>query len=385
MLAISCRIIFDISSGEFILLERMTYIFIVGNPSVTYFTWPLYLHKVRSLNLHYFKLPDICSTFDQSFQRHSSLFALDISKNQINILKSHCLQSQINMVVLNISRNNIAEIKELAFFGLKSLHVMDLSCNNIPLVNDRMFLGIESIIFFRFYGNDLKTIDDVTFKHLISIKLIVTNDFRICCIKPCSNTICNTIHLPEESNTCQGLITNNIVIIIMFSFAFVMTVINLTSLYRITAFDTQSINQNTCFEIRSITKHLLLSDLSCAMYIILIAVGNIYINISATAHELYWRHHVACYISCVLQTYFQMTSIAVILFMALARWLVVKYPLTSKFKHISFTTLSLRYMSATILIFSISLTLFYILNSDLQVLPNSLSTIFYDTLKKTFS
>ena len=169
MLAISCRIIFDISSGQLILLERMIYIFIIGNLFVTYFTWSLYLHKARSLNLHYFTLPDICITFDQSFQKHSLLLALDISKNQINILRSHCLHSQINMVVLNISRNNITEIEELAFICLNSLHVIDLSHNNIPLINDRIFLGLESIIFFRFYGNDLKTIDDMTFKHLISM------------------------------------------------------------------------------------------------------------------------------------------------------------------------------------------------------------------------
>ena len=169
----------------------------------------------------------------------------------------------------------------------------------------------------------------------------------------------------------------------MFLFAFAVTVINLTLFYKITGFNTQSINQNTCFEI--IAKHLLLSDISCAIYIVFIAVGNIYINISATTHELYWRHHVVCYISCVLHTFFQMTSIAVIFFMAPARWLVAKYPLTSKLRHISFTTLCLRYISATILIFSISLNLFYIFNSDLQVIPNSLCTIFYDTLKNTIS
>ena len=189
ILAISCTFKYEILFDQLTLLERMVYIFFTGNPFVTHFTWSLYLYKIRSLNLHYFKLSDICSTFDKSFN-NSSLLALDISKNQINVLRSYCLHSQINMLLLNISENSIATIEELAFIHLKSLQVIDLSCNRITFINGRMFLGIENIVFFRFYGNNLKTIDDVTFKHLTLIKLIVTNDFRICCIKPCHNTIC---------------------------------------------------------------------------------------------------------------------------------------------------------------------------------------------------
>ena len=381
ILAISCTFIYGSFFGQFTLLKRMVYIFFIGNPFVKYFNWSLYLYKVRSLNLHKFKLPDVCSTFDEAFKNYSYLLALDISKIQINILRRYCLHSQINMAVLNISRNNITKIEELAFMHLKSLQVIDLSCNKITFINGRMFLGIENIIFFRFYGNDLKTIDDVTFKHLILIKLIVTSDFRICCIKPYQNTICDII--PGEPYTCQGLITNNVIIMTMFVFAFALIVINLISLYKVKAFDIESIVQNTCFEI--IAKYLHLSDLSCALYISLITAGNIYLKISLTAHALYWQSHVVCYLSSILYTYFQMTSIGVILLMALAKWLVAKYPLTSRLKNISFITLCLRYISTTLLIFSVSLTLLYTFNSDLHTLPNSLCTIFYDTHDNKFS
>ena len=169
----------------------------------------------------------------------------------------------------------------------------------------------------------------------------------------------------------------------MFVFAFTLIVIILISLYRVKAFNTKKIIQSTCFEI--IAKYLHLSDLSCAIYISLIAAGNIYLKLSITAYALDWRGHVVCFISCILYIYFQMTSIAVILFMALAKWLVAKYPLTSRLKHISFITLCLRYISITLLIFSVSLTLFYTFNSDLHVLPNSLCTIFYDTRENTVS
>ena len=358
----------------------MIYIFIIGNPFLLDFTWFAYFHKVTSLNLHNFKLLDICRTFHLSLKKYSPFFALDISRNEIKILRSHCLHLQINMVLLNISRNHIDEIQQLALLGLKSLHIIDLSYNSISFINSNMFLGTDNIIFFGFYGNNLKTIDDLTFKHLISIKLIVTNDFRICCVKPCSNTICRKTH--KDSNICQSLIMNNIVITIVFVIAFALTVINLISYCRLIDLGKYwSVGQNTSFEV--IAKYLHLSDLSYAMYLILITAGNIYLKISTASRAFHWKGHVVCFFSCVLYIYFQMTSIGVIMFLTLARWLVTKYPLTSRLKHFSFSNKCLRYISTTSLIFSISLSLFYIFYSGLHMLPNLLCTIFYDPLQTT--
>ena len=137
-----------------------------------------------------------------------------------------------------------------------------------------MFLGADSIVFFGFYRNNLKTIDDLTFKHLISIKLIVTNDFRICCVKPCSYTICRKTH--RDSNTCQSLIISNTVITIVFVIAFALSVINLISFCRLIDFGKRwSVSQNTSFEV--IAKYLHLSDLSYAMYLSFATTGNIYL------------------------------------------------------------------------------------------------------------
>ena len=71
--------------------------------------------------------------------------------------------------------------------------------------------------------------------------------------------------------------------------------------------------------------------------------------------------------------------------MALARWLVTKYPLTSKFKHISFATLCLRCISAIVFTFSLSSTLVHIYQSHLHMLPNALCIIFYDPMGNTFN
>ena len=261
------------------------------------------------------------------------------------------------MVLHNISRNDINKIQKSALIGLKELQIIDLSYNKISFITSNMFLGVESLKFFRFYGNNIKIIDDLTFKHLISLKFIMTNDSSVCCVKLCSNIICSKAHI--DPYICQGLIIDEIVIIIMFVTAFALIVSNLISLCKLTHLDMQSISKSTCFEV--IAKYLHLSDLSYAMYLVFITVGNTYLKISPVAKAFYWTSHAVCYFSCVLYIYFQMTSVGIILFLALARWLVAKYPLTSRLKHISFSTKCLRYILATLLIFSVSITLYFLL------------------------
>ena len=65
--AISCRFIHQHFSHQLTLMSNMFLIFIIGNSFLSDFTWFSYLYQVTNLNLHNFKLPDICRTFHQSF------------------------------------------------------------------------------------------------------------------------------------------------------------------------------------------------------------------------------------------------------------------------------------------------------------------------------
>ena len=373
--AINCRFIYNTFSNQLMSFQRMIFIYFIGNTFISDFTWFSYLHKVEILNIHKFKLPDPCNTFDQSLNIYSSLLALDISKNQITIFRSYCLHSQNNMLLLNLSINIIIKIEDLAFNNLKRLSVLDLSNNKISFVKKKMFLGMEGIVFFKFHQNYLKEIPKMAFKHLILMKFIMTSDFKICCIKPCRDTIC--IIEPNISDNCQGLITNSIITTMMFVIASLIITFNLISLSRLTP------RKNTCFN--AIAKYLNLSDLSYGMYVIFIATCTIYFKTSFALNEMHWKSHMICYILCVLYTYFQLTSVVLTLFMALARWLVTRYPLTSRFKHISFATLCLRYISTIVFTFSLSSTLVHIYRSDLYMLPNALCIIFYDPMENHFN
>ena len=124
--AISCGSVYTSLPNHLILLQRMIFILLIGNTFISNFPWFFYLYNVKILNIHKFKLPDICNTFHQSLNKYSSLFALDISQNQITVLRSHCLHFQGNMLLLNISENNIINIEELTFSNLTKLQVLDL-------------------------------------------------------------------------------------------------------------------------------------------------------------------------------------------------------------------------------------------------------------------
>ena len=129
----------------------------------------------------------------------------------------------------------------------------------------------------------------MAFKHLILMKFIMTSDFKICCIKPCRDTIC--IIKPNISDSCQGLMTNSIITTMMFVIASLIITFNLISLCQLTP------RKNTCFN--AIAKYVNLSDLSYGMYVIFIATCSIYFKTSLVLNEMRWKSHMVCYILCV--------------------------------------------------------------------------------------
>ena len=374
ILAISCQITYKSFHFKPTALEYMTKIFITGNSFISHFTWFVYLSKVKWLHVHHFKLTDACNVFDQSLNTYSSLVQMDISNNQVRFLRTNCLQAQVNMLAFNVSKNTISKIEELTFINQRKLFVLDISDNEIASIKREVFHGLDNLTYFIFYGNDLKIVDRTVFSHLTSLQLIMTNDYKMCCLKPNKNTLC-TVN-PILSNDCQSLYENSVVVTIMFGIGFISMVLNVSSFCIVSC-------QKSCFEI--ISKYLCVANFAGSTHLLLITTGGMYFKVSASLNnELPWKKNILCVIASVMFTFFQISSVAIILFLSSARLLITKYPLNSRFKQLPFTYFCLRCIFMIIFVTSISLTLIVVYSSHLHVLPNVLCIIFYDPVGGLF-
>ena len=85
----------------------------------------------------------------------------------------------------------ISVVEKFTFSSLDVLRVLDLSYNKINILNTQSFAGLINMIFLKITQNLLKFIH--LLQELIQLKFIFTNNFRLCCIKPRSDTVCNSV------------------------------------------------------------------------------------------------------------------------------------------------------------------------------------------------
>ena len=77
-----------------------------------------------------------------SFQWHTSLKVLNISKNYLENLYDNSFVNLINLEVLNLSENRIMSIGVAAFNGLDKLVSLDLSRNEIKFISSETFKNL---------------------------------------------------------------------------------------------------------------------------------------------------------------------------------------------------------------------------------------------------
>ena len=374
LFAITCTLLEPIKYSLLRIFEKMIYISVSGNP--LYYDFNLFdlFYKVKFLTINGFLLPDICTTLHIS--KYVSTLTLNIVNNSVTLLKSHCFVSQIYLLSLNISFNTVKSVHELTFINLFRLGNLDVSYNEINSLTPRMFLGIENIKHLIIVGNPLKEIDAYLLVQFSQLQFILTDNFRLCCIRPNIYSICTAE--VEWPASCKDLISNIYIYISLWIITLSVVLLNLTSfLYLV---HTPKIKTQLKGHFQAIAKCLNISDLTCGAYMTFILAATVHFKNTFAVNELQWRGHIACKVAASTFTFFQISSVSVIIFMTLARLLISINPLKSRFRNFSFSTKCLIGTFLNALILAAILTFVNIYFSKSMLLPTALCNIFYDPL-----
>ena len=166
------------------------------------------------------------------------------------------------------------------------------------------------------------------FRELNQIKLISTDNFRLCCIKPRPDVLCNSfIRWPAS---CKDLISNLVISVSMWVIMLLVLILNIASITNfIKIARKQRKKKIGTFQI--IVVCLNISDFACGMYLAIIISSNIHFKGSYAINELHWRSHIACNIASHIFTFFQISSLSTVGIMTFARLRVVIDPFKSKF------------------------------------------------------
>ncbi len=248
-------------------------------------------------------------TVDLCFNDFSGIRYLDLSWNLIKSLKQFSFSKLLILKVLDFSGNGLETLQHNAFTGLSKLDVLILNENLIRAVATQALQGS-------------------------SIKYISTDNFKVCCIKPMSKTLCNA-QAPWPYSCSLRLLTSitqtgivwviTLIGILLNTFALIINMLKISK-------EKQGVGYNYSITVLGIV----IVDLSACMNLFIIAVADLNYGDSYFTNEYSWRGSLLCYAGSFLSISFQTMSFFVISFIALSRFYLVKNPFDTIFLNPSF-------------------------------------------------
>ncbi len=304
-----------------------------------------YLQKISLSNNN---LQEICTTANHLVL----LVSFTANNNSVFSLNKNCFSNISKLHDISLNTNKISDLKSHSLSYLPKLHDLDISYNLLNHMFSSVFHLVPNIRKLSLEGNCLTNIEVGAFKNINSLKLVKTNDYQICCIKP-PEAEC-TASIPWHIS-CEYLLPDESMVITLSVVCAAILLLNLMSLgIRI---HNIKLEESNAFDI--IVLFVNASDLLCGTYLLVLVSSNAYYNHSFLVNEKSWRKHYLCICVFFLSFLFALASATTLMLMSVSRLMVVLYPIESQFKRKSFVTKLVTGCIFTSLILSIILTIVY--------------------------
>ncbi len=245
-----------------------------------------------------------------------NLQKVDFSNDEIHSLETNCFIWMSSVAFLNISQNKIHSIARFAFNSSAAIRWLDLSWNNIKELLDKTFTGLHNMEILNLTGNSLLSVHIDTFLDTY-IDNIVTNNFKVCCVKVSIATICPANPLwPNSCGRLLGDVTVKVFIWLVSSLGILMNIISCIILFRkiLPSGDSYS-NVVICLSIND--------ALSCIPLLTIVS-SDIIFGDDYLEYEYFWRSNFFCYSSTTFSIVSNFLSVFIINFLTLTRYMVVR-------------------------------------------------------------
>ena len=307
---------------------------------------------IKHLNISFCKIYLFPAGFFSSMSR---LKVLDISHNQIKRLVSNMfsnlneLESFVmigNSELLTLESECFSGLSSLRHLRLTDLHIEHISENAFSSLNLREMKIYSSVIDsvesnfianlhaegIYFNSTKINTFTGSMFQGSKEISVLVTDDYKFCCVRPSSVTEENCFPRKTAFLSCTDLVTSELLRpFIWLSGLFIILSNAISLIYRV-LFQREQFKHCYCVFV----SNLALSDLLMGIYQIIIASADTLFRGKYIFHEASWRHSGWCKLAGVVSTMSSEASQCFICLITLDRFLVIKYPFRQR--HITLRT-----------------------------------------------
>ncbi len=251
---------------------------------------------------------------------------VSITFTKINNLEQHCFSQTKHLKFCDISNTNIQHVVDYSFSMLFSLAHINLSSNPIQWISAKAFHFLPCLRILSLLNISTFEVSFIPFLSL-NFKLLETNIASLCCIV--SEGARCSLDLPLHFS-CSQILENlalRIVCILVSISAFVLNVLSIL---------TQCKTNKKAGPFVAIMNSLNVGNMLLSFPLVMLWIADIIYKRNFAVRQEAWQSSLTCLL--VFGLFLASISVSIFSssFMALARLMVVKYPLESKFKDQTF-------------------------------------------------
>ena len=251
------------------------------------------------------------------FKGLSSLLTLDLDDNNIIVVNKEMFRDLLNLRVLHLRNNRFVALNINLFQHTLKIRVLDLSGNRLVIIPD--ISKLRELFYLNVKGNKLTDITDETFSDLPNQTELVAGQHEICECYVSKNIICTAVEERSPFLTCDRLLSDRILVVVMWLIGLNAIGGNIFVLSR-----RQKIvdkNKVQTFLLRN----LAMSDLLMGFYNLLIASADIYFGEYFPMQAEAWRSGITCKIAGTISIVSSEASVFFVTMISIDRFVSIKY------------------------------------------------------------
>ena len=285
---------------------------------------PLHLFNTEafvSLTITHSELTSLCEIISKAVR----LILLNAEHNKICELEDRCFQKLNKVQLIKINDNNISKLYDSLLETMTHLTLLNISSNPVKSID----ITDPSSLLFLSMINMTDLVSTVNFLQNFELKVLETDSDNLCCMVVELETSCSPHVLSHTS--CNDLLINTGILVTFCTVSLLVFLLNLGSFIVYKFVDKKDFNANSILVLC-----INVSDLLFSIPLIILWISHFIYNENFYLFDEMWKSSSFCYICFCLFLNFSFLSPILLCFLAVSRYMIVKNPLDTCYKDMSF-------------------------------------------------
>ena len=257
----------------------------------------------------------------------SKTLTIDLGFNHVEYVNPDCFRNGFYLISIKLNNNIISVFPKVVIFKLRKLVYLNLNNNLISTLFFDYYLLVPDLGIVSIKNNRLSAISAGFFDHL-NVKVIVTDNYFICCKTPLKST-CTSVKLWFES--CKHLLLQRSMIVCTFCYSLFLIISNVLTAFLQKLVHLRGKENYSAFHY--VASSINLIDFTWGIYLTFLVLSDFIFEDNFVIQESLFKSSFACFFLLSINLNFNILSPLLSGLMSFSKFMVVIFPFDSNFKN----------------------------------------------------